>query len=161
MGVVDNLIHLFAPLTANCRDFNGLWASARPVPGSVAGPWEGEWISSATGHRGRLRCVVQPGSATAWTMWFRGEYAGVFRACYRTEFRAAQEGERWTFSGGSNLGPNSRALADLIGLDTCVAIMDVLYEGLGNPKYAPCPLLRQYVQAGRLGRKSGRGFYEY
>jgi 3-hydroxybutyryl-CoA dehydrogenase len=53
------------------------------------------------------------------------------------------------------------ALADLIGLDTCVAIMEVLHEGLGNPKYAPCPLLRQYVQAGRLGRKSGRGFYNY
>jgi 3-hydroxybutyryl-CoA dehydrogenase len=57
------------------------------------------------------------------------------------------------------LGP--LALADLIGLDTCVAIMEVLHEGLGNPKYAPCPLLRQYVQAGRLGRKSGRGFYTY
>lgn len=53
------------------------------------------------------------------------------------------------------------ALADLIGLDTCVAIMEVLQEGLGSPKYAPCPLLRQYVAAGRLGRKSGRGFYEY
>jgi len=53
------------------------------------------------------------------------------------------------------------ALADLIGLDTCVAIMEVLHRGLGNPKYAPCPLLRQYVQAGRLGRKSGRGFYSY
>jgi 3-hydroxybutyryl-CoA dehydrogenase len=53
------------------------------------------------------------------------------------------------------------ALADLIGLDTCLAIMEVLHAGLGNPKYAPCPLLRQYVQAGRLGRKSGRGFYEY
>jgi 3-hydroxybutyryl-CoA dehydrogenase len=53
------------------------------------------------------------------------------------------------------------ALADLIGLDTCVAIMDVLHRGLGDPKYAPCPLLRQYVQAGRLGRKSGRGFYKY
>jgi 3-hydroxybutyryl-CoA dehydrogenase len=52
-------------------------------------------------------------------------------------------------------------LADLIGLDTCVAIMDVLHRGLGDAKYAPCPLLRQYVQAGRLGRKSGRGFYEY
>jgi 3-hydroxybutyryl-CoA dehydrogenase len=53
------------------------------------------------------------------------------------------------------------ALADLIGLDTCVAIMEVLHQGLGDPKYAPCPLLRQYVQAGRLGRKAGRGFYEY
>jgi 3-hydroxybutyryl-CoA dehydrogenase len=53
------------------------------------------------------------------------------------------------------------ALADLIGLDTCVAIMEVLHQGLGNPKYAPCPLLRQYVQAGRLGRKSGRGFFAY
>ena len=53
------------------------------------------------------------------------------------------------------------ALADLIGLDTCVAIMEVLHAGLGNPKYAPCPLLRQYVQAGRLGRKSGQGFYAY
>ena len=57
------------------------------------------------------------------------------------------------------LGP--LALADLIGLDTCVAIMEVLHEGLGDPKYAPCPLLRQYVAAGRLGRKSGRGFYAY
>jgi 3-hydroxybutyryl-CoA dehydrogenase len=53
------------------------------------------------------------------------------------------------------------ALADLIGLDTCVAIMEVLHDGLGDPKFAPCPLLRQYVQAGRLGRKSGRGFYTY
>ncbi|MFL5943942.1 MAG: 3-hydroxyacyl-CoA dehydrogenase NAD-binding domain-containing protein, partial [Gaiellaceae bacterium] len=57
------------------------------------------------------------------------------------------------------LGP--LALADLIGLDTCVAIMEVLHRGLGDPKYAPCPLLRQYVQAGRLGRKSGHGFYAY
>jgi 3-hydroxybutyryl-CoA dehydrogenase len=53
------------------------------------------------------------------------------------------------------------ALADLIGLDTCVAIMQVLQQGLGDPKYAPCPLLRQYVQAGRLGRKTGRGFFDY
>jgi 3-hydroxybutyryl-CoA dehydrogenase len=57
------------------------------------------------------------------------------------------------------LGP--LALADLIGLDTCVAIMEVLHEGLGDEKYAPCPLLREFVAAGRLGRKTGRGFYEY
>jgi 3-hydroxybutyryl-CoA dehydrogenase len=53
------------------------------------------------------------------------------------------------------------ALADLIGLDTCVAIMEVLHEGLGDEKYAPCPLLRRYVAEGRLGRKSGRGFFDY
>src|SRR3954454_22320354 len=53
------------------------------------------------------------------------------------------------------------ALADLIGLDTCVAIMEVLHEGLGDAKYAPCPLLREHVDEGRLGRKSGRGFYAY
>jgi 3-hydroxybutyryl-CoA dehydrogenase len=57
------------------------------------------------------------------------------------------------------LGP--LALADLIGLDTCVAIMEVLHEGLGDDKYAPCPLLREAVAEGRLGRKTGRGFYEY
>jgi 3-hydroxybutyryl-CoA dehydrogenase len=57
------------------------------------------------------------------------------------------------------LGP--LALADLIGLDTCVAIMEVLHEGLGDEKYAACPLLREHVEAGRLGRKSGRGFYAY
>ena len=57
------------------------------------------------------------------------------------------------------LGPLQ--LADLIGLDTCLAIMEVLHDGLGDSKYRPCPLLRSYVEAGRLGRKSGRGFYEY
>jgi 3-hydroxybutyryl-CoA dehydrogenase len=53
------------------------------------------------------------------------------------------------------------ALADLIGLDTCVAIMEVLQEGLGDDKYAPAPLLKEYVAQGRLGRKSGQGFYIY
>ena len=53
------------------------------------------------------------------------------------------------------------ALADLIGLDTCLAIMEVLQEGLGDDRYAPCPLLREHVEAGRLGRKSGEGFYRY
>jgi 3-hydroxybutyryl-CoA dehydrogenase len=53
------------------------------------------------------------------------------------------------------------ALADLIGLDTCVAIMEVLHAGLADEKYAPCPLLREHVDHGRLGRKSGRGFFDY
>jgi 3-hydroxybutyryl-CoA dehydrogenase len=53
------------------------------------------------------------------------------------------------------------ALADLIGLDTCVAIMEVLHQGFGDDKYAPCPLLQEHVKAGRLGRKSGEGFYRY
>jgi 3-hydroxybutyryl-CoA dehydrogenase len=57
------------------------------------------------------------------------------------------------------LGP--LALADLIGLDTCMAIMEVLRDGLGDDKYEPCPLLREHVAAGRLGRKSGGGFYSY
>jgi 3-hydroxybutyryl-CoA dehydrogenase len=57
------------------------------------------------------------------------------------------------------LGP--LALADLIGLDTCVAIMEVLHDGLGDERYAPRPLLRELVAAGKLGRKSGEGFYSY
>ena len=53
------------------------------------------------------------------------------------------------------------ALADLIGLDTCVAIMDVLRTGLADERYAPCPVLHEFVAAGKLGRKSGEGFYIY
>ena len=62
---------------------------------------------------------------------------------------------------GANHPMGPLALADLIGLDTCLAIMETLYEGFADSKYRPCPLLRKYVEAGRLGRKTGSGFYSY
>jgi 3-hydroxybutyryl-CoA dehydrogenase len=62
---------------------------------------------------------------------------------------------------GTNQPMGPLTLADFIGLDTCLSIMEVLHQGLGDTKYRPCPLLRQYVQAGWLGKKAKRGFYVY
>ena len=62
---------------------------------------------------------------------------------------------------GTNQPMGPLQLADFIGLDTCLAIMEVLHDGLGDTKYRPCPLLKKYVAAKRFGKKSGRGFYEY
>ncbi|MDP4135602.1 MAG: 3-hydroxybutyryl-CoA dehydrogenase [Bacillota bacterium] len=73
--------------------------------------------------------------------------------------------EKESIDGIMKLGMNHPmgplALADLIGLDTCLYIMETLHEGFGDDKYRPCPLLKQYVSAGRLGKKTGRGFYTY
>jgi hypothetical protein len=105
MSLFDNFIHLFAPLTANCSDFSNQWetASRRPA-GDMGGRWQGEWVSAVSGHRGPLRCVLDPVGEGRWRMAFRAEYAKVFRACYGTEFRVQQEDGGWTFSGGSDLG---------------------------------------------------------
>jgi 3-hydroxybutyryl-CoA dehydrogenase len=62
---------------------------------------------------------------------------------------------------GMNHPMGPLALADFIGLDTCLSILEILREGFGDPKYRPCPLLKKMVDAGSLGRKSGRGFYDY
>jgi 3-hydroxybutyryl-CoA dehydrogenase len=74
---------------------------------------------------------------------------------------ATKEGIDTVMKLGMNHPMGPLALADLIGLDVCLDILEVLHKGLGDDKYRPCPLLRRYVAAGRLGKKSGKGFYDY
>lgn len=74
---------------------------------------------------------------------------------------ATKEGIDEVMKLGMNHPMGPLTLADFIGLDTCLSIMEILHEGLGEDKYRPCPLLRKYVKAGWLGKKTGRGFYEY
>ena len=83
-------------------------------------------------------------------------------ACYALfEGLASAEDIDTAMKLGTNQPMGPLALADFIGLDTCLAILNVLHEGLGDPKYRPCPLLKQYVASGLYGKKSGRGFHRY
>jgi len=81
--------------------------------------------------------------------------------CCLMEGVASREGIDTVMKLGMNHPMGPLALADLIGLDVCLDILDVLHEGFGDPKYRPCPLLRRMVAAGRLGKKNGKGFYDY
>lgn len=124
MGVFQNFLHLFAPLAANCAEFQHRWeAAALLEPDGISGRWEGEWASAASGHRGRLRCVVDPVAPPLWRMYFRGEYGKVFRACYWTDVSVAQEDRRWTLSGGSDLGVLAGGRFDSTGYATLEEIV--------------------------------------
>lgn len=99
--------HLLAPLRSSCKDFYARWeqAGVRAGPDDMSGRWEGEWVSTETGHRGSLRAVIEASTPERWRCWFRGGYAKIFRACYATDLHVARLGDdRYTFSGKSDLG---------------------------------------------------------
>ena len=97
--------HLLAPLTANCSDFREHWDRAARQDEGMGGRWHGEWLSTPSGHRGPLRCVIEVTSEEQWQARFRAGYAKVFRACYAADFHVARLApDRWTFSGRSDLG---------------------------------------------------------
>ena len=98
--------HLLAPLTANCADFRDHWNQAgASSPEGVEGRWEGDWVSAQSGRRGPLKCLIEVTNERRWHGRFRAGYAKVLRACYASDFHVARlDGDRWTFSGRSDLG---------------------------------------------------------
>ena len=126
--MLREFIHLFAPLTVNCKDFTRRWNEAATFEAdTVAGRWEGQWISAATGHHGPLSAVLIVTSASRWRVSFRAGYAGVFRACYATDFTVTREEDRWIFTGGSDLGAIAGGRYDYAGSAT-VTEMSCTYK---------------------------------
>ena len=122
--MLQEFIHLFAPLTANCKDFKQRWDSVAGLdPGGIGGRWEGEWASDATGHRGPLHCVLSVVAPELWHVTFRASYSRLLRACYTTDFNVAQHDGRWTFSGGSDLGAIAGGRYDYAGTATLIEMI--------------------------------------
>lgn len=99
--------HLLAPLGSRCGEFHARWkaAAAAGAADDMNGRWEGEWVSTVTGHRGPLRCVIETVSDERWNARFQARYARIFRACYLADFHVARLGpDRYTFSGNTDLG---------------------------------------------------------
>jgi hypothetical protein len=116
--VLREFIHLFAPLTANCRDFNARWAATTVDAGSVGGRWRGKWVSETSKHRGPLRCVLSVISPTQWHLAFFAGYSRVFRACYAADFDVVPDDGRWAFTGRKDLGALAGGLYEYSGYAT-------------------------------------------